>query len=60
MTLEKIVFLFHYVMNFRSRFTRELKSKLNKHQITSDQHENGAEQVSDVSQILKEAKLVLD
>jgi len=42
-TSEKIVFLYHYLMNFRSRFSRELKTKIRKQLITDAQHEAGNE-----------------
>lgn len=60
LNLEKIIFLYHYLLNFRSRFSRELKAKLKRAQITDKQHEQGNEQVSAVSEILKESKMMLD
>lgn len=59
-SLEKIVFLYHYLMNFRSRFSRELKTKVRKQVITDAQHEAGNDQISNVSEMLKETKITLD
>jgi len=60
LTLDKIIFLYHYVMNFRSRFSRELKTKLKSRKITEKEHEAGNEQIAVVSAILKEAKIIID
>lgn len=60
MALEKMIFLYHYLMNFRSRFSRELKTKVRQRLISDSQHEAGNGQISDVSEMLKECKVVLD
>ena len=59
-TLDKLTFLYHYLMNFRSRFSRELKTKVRRKWITEAQHEAGNKQISDVSASLKEAKQTMD
>jgi len=47
-------------MKFRSRFSRELKTKLKSRKITEKEHEAGNEQIAVVSAILKEAKIIID
>jgi hypothetical protein len=59
-TMDKMTFLYHYLMNFRSRFSRELKVKVRRRWITEEQHEAGNKQISDVSASLKEAKQIID
>ena len=43
---EKLTFMFHYLMNFRSRFGRELKTNVRRKAITEKQHEQGNSELS--------------
>ena len=51
--------MFHYLMNFRSRFGRELKTNVRRKVITENQHENGNSELSQISDSLKEAKTIM-
>ena len=57
---ERITFLFHYCMNFRSKYGRELKAKLRRGRITDSEHELGTKALSNVSFALKETKSIMD
>ena len=37
--ISKLTFMYHYCMNFRSKYTRELKTKVRRRVITEKQHE---------------------
>ncbi len=56
----KLSFMYHYVMNFRSKYTRELKTNLRKRLISAEDHEHGISHIQSISFALKEAKSVLD
>ena len=58
--LSKLTFMYHYVMNFRSRYTRELKTNVRRKVITAEEHEHGNSQIASISFALKESKQVLD
>ena len=51
--------MFHYLMNFRSRFGRELKTNVRRKAITENQHEKGNSELSQISDSLKEAKTIM-
>ena len=52
--------MYHYCMNFRSKYTRELKTKVRRRVITEKEHEQGTSHVASISFALKEAKAVID
>ena len=58
--ISKLTFMYHYCMNFRSKYTRELKTKVRRRVITEKQHEQGTSHVASISFALKEAKAVID
>ena len=38
-TISKLTFMYHYVMNFRSKYTRELRTNVRRRIISELQHE---------------------
>ena len=58
--VSKLTFMYHYVMNFRSKYTRELKTNVRRRVITTEEHEQGNSHVSAISHALKETKSLLD
>ena len=58
--VSKLTFMYHYVMNFRSKYGRELKTNLRRRLITTAEHEQGNSHVSSISHALKETKSFLD
>ena len=58
--VSKLTFMYHYVMNFRSKYTRELKTNVRRRVITNAEHEQGNSHVSSISHALKETKSLLD
>ena len=60
MIISKLSFMYHYCMNFRSKYTRELKTNVRRKIITEAEHDYGTSQVASISYALKEAKTVMD
>ena len=58
--VSKLTFMYIYVMNFRSKYTRELRTNLRRRVITSEEHELGNSHISSIGFALKEAKSVFD
>ena len=56
----KLTFMYHYVMNFRSKYTRELKTNVRRRVISTEAHELGSSHLSSISFALKETKGVFD
>ena len=57
---EKLTFMYHYLMNFRSRYGRELRVKVRRKTITENQHGDGNSELSQISDSLKEAKCLME
>ena len=58
--VSKLTFMYHYVMNFRSKYTRELRTNVRRRVITAEVHELGTSHVASISFALKEAKSIMD
>ena len=58
--ISKLTFMYHYCMNFRSKYTRELKTNSRRKVIDSDQHELGTSWLQSIAFALKEAKTMFD
>ena len=58
--ISKLTFMYHYVMNFRSKYTRELKTNVRRRVITTEAHELGSSHLSSISFALKETKGLFD
>lgn len=58
--ISKLTFMYVYVLNFRSKYTRELRTNLRRRVITSEEHELGNSHISSIGYALKEAKAVID
>ena len=58
--VSKLTFMYIYVMNFRSKYTRELRTNLRRRVITNEEHELGNSHISSIGFALKEAKAVID
>ena len=58
--VSKLTFMQHYIMNFRSKHTRELKTNVRRKVITSEEHELGTSHLASIAFALKETRTVLD
>lgn len=58
--VSKLTFMYIYVMNFRSKYTRELRTNLRRRVISSEEHELGNSHISSIGYALKDAKAAID